>query len=474
MSIVIAGERSGVGKTTVTLALLASLKRRGHSVQSFKVGPDYIDPMFHAAITGRPCRNLDPVLTSERYVQACFATHCTADYGVVEGVMGLFDGAVGNRDWASTAHIAKLLNLPVVLVIDCGKLSRSVAALVHGYRSFDRAVNLAGVILNRVSGDRHQLLLEQALSAIEMPIFGVLRREEPIKIPDRYLGLVPTDELTEFDALRERLADLGDRALAWAQLTPLLAHPFLEVPATSHPPQSALVSDPVDDNPVEPKDLPANRVPVAIARDAAFNFYYQDNLDRLRAAGAELVFWSPLRDPFPEGVAGLLLGGGFPELFAAELATNQRARATIQRLVQAGMPTYAECGGLMYLCQTLETASGQTFPMVGILPTTVQMGGGLHLGYRSTLALQDTPLMAKGTEAKGHEFHHSRLQQPLSPALLEIRAISQSHRPAQLDGWGSGNLHASYVHFHWGDRPEFTQRFVATCRQWLLSARLNR
>ena len=230
--LVIAGERSGVGKTTVTLALLAALAQKSARVQSFKVGPDYIDPMFHRQATGRPCYNLDPILTSEAYVQQCFAHRChDAEFALVEGVMGLFDGASGLSDVASTAHIARLLNLPVLLVVDCGRLSRSVLAIVHGYRTLDPRVQIAGVVLNRVGSDRHLDLLQEALASIDLPILGVLRRQDAIALPDRHLGLVPTAELPQLPDILARLAHLGHTCFHWPTLTPLLTF----TPSPIHP-----------------------------------------------------------------------------------------------------------------------------------------------------------------------------------------------------------------------------------------------
>ena len=223
MSIILAGDRSGTGKTTLTLALLAALKKRNRIVQSFKVGPDYIDPMFHSAVTDRPCYNLDPVLTSEQYVQQSFYQQVrNAEQAVVEGVMGLFDGATGTDDMASTAHIARLLDLPVVLAVDCSGMARSLAALVQGYRNFDSRVQIAGVVLNRVGSDRHLQLLNDVIAAIGVPIFGVFRREKDIELPSRHLGLVPTGEVDEFTPITERLADICERCLDWAKLEPLL------------------------------------------------------------------------------------------------------------------------------------------------------------------------------------------------------------------------------------------------------------
>ena len=455
MSLIIAGERSGVGKTTVTLTLLASLCRRGGVVQSFKVGPDYIDPMFHQHVTGLACRNLDPVLTSEAYVQECFARHSQGnEYTLVEGVMGLFDG-IGNgetvdqclTDFASTAHVARLLDLPVVLVIDCSRLSGSVAAIAHGYSSFDSRIKIAGIILNRVGSDRHLSLLKDSLKPLQLPILGVLHRQDNITIPDRHLGLVPTAELPELDAVINRLADLGDTCFDWQNLLPLLQSKPLP-----HPPH--------------PPHLPHPPIPplkIAVARDRAFNFYYQDNLDLLQQLGAELVFWSPLAEELPLGVQGMYFGGGFPEVFAQQLTENTSARNAVKTAILAGMPTIAECGGLMYLCEQIIDFEGKLWPMVGVLPTSAVMDKRLTLGYRRAVALQDSLLVPTGRNIYGHEFHRSRL-------------ISTSHQPLfatyrydcdenmGCEGWAlSVNLHASYIHQHWGESVEIPQRFIQQC-----------
>jgi len=450
MALVIAGERSGVGKTTVTLTLLASLCRRRLLVQSFKVGPDYIDPMFHQHVTGRPCRNLDPVLTSEAYVQQCFARHTSGvNYALVEGVMGLFDGATGTDDWASTAHVARLLQLPVVLVIDCSRLSRTVAAIAHGYRSFDLRVQLSGVVLNRVGSDRHLELLQAALEPLSIPILGVLRRQDCITIPDRHLGLVPTAEITQLDSLIDRLAQLGDTCFDWERLLPLLE---LET-------QNVLPTPPF------PHPLPPVRV--AIARDRAFSFYYQDNLDLLQHLGAELVPWSPLVDQaLPENVQGLYFGGGFPEVFAQQLADNRLALKAVQAALQAGMPTYAECGGLMYLCQQIVDFDGQSWAMVGVIPTIAMMGSRLTLGYRQATALQDSPLLSAGTIVWGHEFHRSRLSEMPTQPLFQIRGYEEQSSSI-LEGWQLHHVHASYIHLHFGERSDIPSRFLQHCGHFL-------
>jgi cobyrinic acid a,c-diamide synthase len=462
MTLVVAGERSGVGKTTVTLSLLASLQRRQTSVQSFKVGPDYIDPMFHAALTGRPCRNLDPILTSETYTQQCFAIHSsTADYGVVEGVMGLFDGAIGQGGRGSTAHVARLLNLPIVLVLDCSRLSDSVAALVQGYWSFDQGLQLVGVVLNRVGSDRHLHVLKAALEPLQIKILGVLHRQAQITIPDRHLGLVPTDELKGLETLWQQLANLGDTCFDWSALLPLLATAQNSGIASQG---SALLSS--DKSKVMAAQNP---VRLAIARDPAFNFYYADNLDLLVKLGAKLLFWSPLTDAtLPSKAQGLYLGGGFPEIFAAKLAANTTARQSVKQAIAKGLPTYAECGGLMYLCQSIQDLEGRTFPMVGILPTTVQMETRLTLGYRRAIATQNTPLLTAGTQVWGHEFHHSQLHHTPPSAIYHFLANPLTASSPQREGWCLDNLHASYLHLHWGHQPELPQRFLQQCQAFSL------
>ncbi|MDZ7954872.1 cobyrinate a,c-diamide synthase [Nostoc sp. DedQUE09] len=477
MALVIAGERSGVGKTTVTLTLLASLRRRDRLVQSFKVGPDYIDPMFHQHVTGRACRNLDPVLTSEAYVQQCFAHHSQlSEYALVEGVMGLFDGVKGSRksrgaeghtsttlsnrgsrgaeeknniqcptDFASTAHIARLLDLPVVLVIDCSRLSGSVAAIAHGYRSFDPRIKIAGVVLNRVGSDRHLSLLKDSLEPLQLPILGVMRRQDNITIPDRHLGLVPTAELPELNALIARLADLGDTCFDWQHLLPLLKSEPLSFSASS-------------------SLFPSFPVRIAVARDRAFNFYYQDNLDLLQQLGAELVFWSPLEDAgIPKDIQGMYFGGGFPEVFAQQLAENSSVRDAVKTAILQGMPTVAECGGLMYLCEQIIDFEGKSWLMAGVIPTSAVMGGRLTLGYRRAVALQDNLLVKANTTVYGHEFHRSHLTLTPTQPLFETSRYDCEENMG-CEGWGlPANVHASYVHLHWGESREIPQQFLKEC-----------
>ncbi|AFZ14425.1 Cobyrinic acid A,C-diamide synthase [Crinalium epipsammum PCC 9333] len=520
MALVIAGERSGVGKTTITLAMLACLQRRGLQVQSFKVGPDYIDPMFHQYVTGGASRNLDPVLTSEDYVQQCFTRHIqSVDYALVEGVMGLFDGVKVTGDWrlgtgknnfelnldndgatnqinshpianhqiltdfASTAHIARLLSLPVVLVIDCSRLSGSVAAIAHGYLSFDPRLKIAGVVLNRVGSDRHLELLQDALEPSHLPILGTFRRQDNINIPDRHLGLVPTGEIAELDSLIDKLAYLGETCFNWELLLPLLKAETNspqnqdEIPSIAPPRISGRGWGGVNPDkhnrilqPLQNSLKNMEGVRIAVARDRAFNFYYQDNLDQLKNLGAELIFWSPLTDTeLPENVQGMYFGGGFPEVFAQELSNNTSAKDTVKKAILAGMPTYAECGGLMYLCEDIVNFEQQSYPMVGVLPTTAVMSCRLSLGYRIAIALQDSPLLSKSATVWGHEFHRSFLSKTPTQPLYNLHSYS-AHTSATIEGWSLHQLHASYVHLHFGANPQIPLRFWQHCYQWQFNA----
>ena len=504
MALVIAGERSGAGKTTVTIALLAYLIRRGLNVQSFKVGPDYIDPMFHAYVTGRPCRNLDAILTSESYVQKCFYRHIQdVNYALVEGVMGLFDGvsrrkreeypstslwvqripfdfALGTKkaegkeefnydfSFASTAHVASLLNLPILLVIDCSRLSGSVAAIAHGFRSFDKNLNFAGLVLNRVASDRHLELLQDALKPLNLPVLGVLRRDEAVTIPDRHLGLIPAEELSNLDAAIDKLADLAAVAFDWEQLLPMLATTSngggegSEQLFGSHSLPTVIITQ---------KNEAVNSLigkfsgRIAVARDRAFNFYYQDNLDLLEELGAELVFWSPLDDTvFPDHVQGLYFGGGFPEVFAKELSGNIVIRDAVKTAIFAGMPTYAECGGLMYLCDSIVDFDGNSWEMVGVLQAAAAMGKRLTLGYREAVAVRDSSVLAALDEVCGHEFHRSHLTvESTNPVYHSWRYGKRGEVEQVGEGWGVGQVHGSYLHLHWGAQPDIPARFLQRC-----------
>lgn len=458
MALVIAGDRSGVGKTTITLALLAFLAKKGR-VQSFKVGPDYIDPMFHTAVTNRPCRNLDPVLTSENYLQQCFYRHSqNVDWVAIEGVMGLFDGISpvaerANRDspllndYGSTADIARLLGLPVLLVLDCSRLSSSVAAIAYGYASLDSQVKIAGVILNQVASDRHLELLKNALKTINLPIMGVVRRNSAVTIPDRHLGLVPTEELTQFNDLVTQLAHLAQTCFNWELLLPLLK------PAKINDRRSTV-------------NQQKSTVKIAVARDRAFNFYYQDNLDILQHLGAEISLWSPLEaDSLPSDIQGLYFGGGFPEMFAQQLSANQPVVQQVKQAIARGIPTYAECGGLMYLCDRIIDLDARSWSMVGVIPATTKMQKKLTLGYRQAIALQNSSAIESQQIVYGHEFHRSQLTSLTTKPLWQMQGLHSSSQTFS-EGWKINQVHASYLHLHFGKYRFLAKRFIQSCLNW--------
>jgi cobyrinic acid a,c-diamide synthase len=447
MAILIAGTHSGVGKTTITLGLLAWLKQRGLTIQSFKVGPDYIDPMFHQRITGRPCRNLDPFLTSESYVSQCFQQQRQgSDGAVIEGVMGLFDGRITaespnpRADQGSSAHIAVLLGVPVLLVVDASSMGRSVAAQTLGFKLFNPQVNLVGVILNRVGSARHEALLLEALEDIGLEVYGVFYRADEVTLPDRHLGLVPVGELDQFTHIESRLAHLAETYLYGEKLLPLIQG--------------------VQAIPERPFSMPETlgkkekSISIGIAQDQAFNFYYQDNLDLLEELGATLVPFSPMLDEkLPPGIRGIYLGGGFPEIFAEQLAANVSLKNQLKNCIDRGLPVYAECGGLMYLSESILDFHGKTHAMLGVLPTQVRMGAKLTLGYREATAQRDSYLVQSGQIIRGHEFHRSALETQPNPGLYHFQDGTQ-------EGWSADSIHASYLHVHWGEQLTMPKRWL--------------
>ncbi len=475
MTIIIAGERSGVGKTTITLSILSFLAKNNLKTQSFKVGPDYIDPMFHSWITNRACRNLDPILTSQNYLKSCyFRNIINVNYAIIEGVMGLFDGIFfpeyidtnkpkNINDYGSTAHLAKLLNLPVILVVDCSKLSNSVAAIVHGYQTFDPDLNLIGVILNKVGSDRHLQLLENALKSLNIKIIGVFKRQDQISISDRHLGLIPTTELPHLKSLVDRLAMVAENCLNWDILFPLLK--VDPVNFTSSVKQASVTQASCLWDPFDHKIGQNKPIKIAIAKDKAFNFYYQDNLDILKELGAELIEFSPLTDQkLPDDISGLYFGGGFPEVFAEELSKNIGLKNQIKLLINKGLPTYAECGGLMYLCENLIDFEGKKWQMLDILPATTQMESKLTLGYRQATALQDSIIMKKDEQIWGHEFHRSAIITNNNNPLFNLQTLYNNQ--LITEGWKINNIHGSYLHTHWGDNINYPQRWLNFCHNF--------
>ncbi|WP_433498624.1 cobyrinate a,c-diamide synthase [Sphaerimonospora sp. CA-214678] len=436
--LVVAAPSSGSGKTTVATGLMAALRARGLRVSPHKVGPDYIDPGYHALAAGRPGRNLDPWLVGEDLVAPLFlhgAAGC--DVAVVEGVMGLFDGR-GETDFASTAHLARLLEAPVVLVVDVARQSRSVAAVVHGFATFDPRVRVGGVVLNRVGSARHEELCRAALEAAGVPVLGAIRRDDAVVTPSRHLGLVPAAERqAEAVASVDRLAALVAGSCDLDALLRL---------AGSAPPLTASPWAP------PPGSFP-HRPVVAVAGGAAFTFGYAEHVELLRAAGADVAVFDPLRDErLPDGTAALVLGGGFPEMYAAELAANEPLREQVAAF--AG-PIAAECAGLLYLCEELD---GQR--MCGRVPARARMTSRLTLGYREAVALRPSLLTKAGERFRGHEFHRTAADYDHAPLFRWAGGGANGSG----DGFGDALLTASYLHLHWAGRPELAQRLVSSSR----------
>ncbi|GHI84745.1 cobyrinate a,c-diamide synthase [Streptomyces xanthophaeus] len=452
--LVVAAPSSGSGKTTVATGLMAAFAERGLAVSPHKAGPDYIDPGYHALATGRPGRNLDAFMCGPELVAPLFAHGAAGcDLAVVEGVMGLYDGAAGRGELASTAHVAKLLRAPVVLVVDASSQSRSVAALVHGFASFDPQVRLGGVILNKVGSDRHEAMLREALEEAGMPVLGVLRRAPQVAAPSRHLGLVPVAERRS-DALAA-VSALAEQVRAGCDLDALLALARTAPPLDCEPwsPQAALAGPGAADALAGGGALPGGRPVVAVAGGAAFTFSYAEHVELLTAAGAEVVTFDPLRDEaLPAGTRGLVIGGGFPEVYAPELSANEKLRAAVAAFAAAGGPVAAECAGLLYLARSLDGK-----PMCGVLDADARMSERLTLGYREAVAVSDSALAAAGTRLRGHEFHRTVIE----PGAGAAPAWGFTHPERRVEGFVAGGVHASYLHTHWAAEPSVARRFVA-------------
>jgi len=457
-ALVIAGTHSGVGKTTVTLGMLAAIRKRGLSVQAFKVGPDFIDPGHHTAITGLPSRTLDGWMLSREYNQQTFLQHLQGkNIGMIEGVMGLFDGYDGKTEAGSTAEMAKWLGVPVVLVVDASAMARSVAALIHGFRSFDPHLTVAGVIFNRIGGPGHLQYLQEALEAVPgITVLGGLPQNEEITIPERHLGLVTQEEhrLTpeRIDQLASFIEDNLDLSLFLRQLPPLQA--------SSLKPQAS--------NEIGIQ-AGGKRVRFGIARDEVFCFYYPDNLELLEQAGAELVFFSPLHDShLPNDLQGVYFGGGYPEVHAAQLSANTSMLREVHAFIEQGGVVYAECGGFMYLTQGIRDIAGTVFPMVGTFPTTVRMFPHLKaLGYVEVTVEHAAGPFPQGP-VRGHEFHYSELEQEIAhrdaiSLLYQVR--KRAGDTPRSEGYLYKRCLASYLHLHFGSNPAFAAGLVSTARR---------
>jgi cobyrinic acid a,c-diamide synthase len=459
---VVAGTQSGAGKTTITLGFMAALKRRGLRVAPFKVGPDFIDPGHHTALTGTISRNLDGWMLDRETNRATFGKAVQeADIAVVEGVMGLYDGYDGRSEAGSTAQMAKWLGLPVILVVGARSMARSAAALVQGFENFDPEVNFAGVVFNHLGSDRHMAYLEEAMDGhVTTPCLGGLVRDSVAAIPERHLGLLTAEDHRLSEAQIQALADAVEAGVDLDRLLAGLPEMALDAPF---------------DLPLQPGGQASARVRIAVARDRAFCFYYPENLELLENAGAEIVPFSPLSETLlPADIDGIYFGGGYPELHAAPLAANTGLLQAVKKASRAGMPIYGECGGFIYLCREIVDGEGVAHRMADCFPFKSRMLGRLKsLGYREVHLAQTTLLGPAGTRLRGHEFHYSETE--IDPGWQGIYRVSDRQgRPKAKEGFVTHQTLGSYYHLHFGSQPAAAKHFVAACRAFQSVKRENR
>jgi cobyrinic acid a,c-diamide synthase len=456
IAFVVAGTASGVGKTTVALALMAAFRKRGDVVQPFKCGPDFLDPGHHGALCGRRARNLDTWMLDGDANRVIFESSTgDADVAIVEGMMGLYDGVAGGTEEGSTAEIAKLLHLPVILVLDAAKSARSIAAVVKGFETFDPALHFAGIVLNGVASSHHYGMLETAIAAVtEIPLLGRIPRDPAIEIPERHLGLQTIEEQRSPAVWTAKFAEFARQYL---DLTPLLKLVWS---------RSAENAAPVEISPIYEPHVHKPRVRIGLARDKAFSFYYEDNLDLLREHGADIIPFSPLADEhLPANLDCLYFGGGYPELYAEPLSRNRQLCAEIRSFVESCKPVYAECGGMVYLGRSLAALDGSVFPMSGVLPLEFEMTPRLvQFGYVDVEFAEDCLLGEKGTAIRGHSFHYSRLRGGAAMPTAYRLKYSLSGLD-ELEGFHYKNVLASYVHLHFRGNSALAPSLVMAARR---------
>jgi len=446
--LLIAGVHSGVGKTTSTLGIMAALRRKGLEVQGFKAGPDYIDTGLHLYAAGIKSHNLDSWMGSEEVVKTIFCKNAArAQISIIEGVMGLYDAATGERIKGSSADIAVILDAPVILVVDVGGMAQSCVALVKGFIEYEPRVNIKGLILNNIGSTQHRNLLQQCLEEeLGIKVLGGIPAEKKIRMPERHLGLLPAEENNELQSSIALMAELVEREIDLEYLMEM-ADNASEIDFSWDCQQ--------------PQDT---EITIGIANDEAFSFYYQDSLDYLQEKGAKLEFFSPLRDKFIPKVDGLYLGGGFPEMFLEELSSNQAMISSIKEAVNKGIPIFAECGGFMYLAQGISDFSGKSWPGVGIIPAQVKMTDKLvALGYVKATALHDSILAKKGEVLVGHEFHYSQIS-GIDEGEQACSLEGGKGKDFRRDGYVKENILASYVHLHLRSNPLAVNNFLDACK----------
>ncbi|TYR80612.1 cobyrinate a,c-diamide synthase [Priestia megaterium] len=446
--LVIAGTGSGVGKTTLTIGLMAALRKIGYSVQGFKCGPDYIDPTYHTAVTGRPSRNVDSWMLNHELVKEIVERGSEgADISIIEGVMGFFDGKNPTNNAGTTAEISLITQSPVILVVNCASMARSAAAIVKGFQAFLPETNIVGVVANRVGSEGHFKIVKAAIEQeCGIPVVGYLKRNAELSIPERHLGLIPSIERGELDSFFNQLSELVLETIDVKKVYKLAKAPELKV------------NEPVFTAASEPT------IRIAVAKDAAFNFYYEENFELLKAYGAELVEFSPLKgDVVPGNVDGLYIGGGFPEEFADQLASQVDAKNSIKKAIENRIPTLAECGGFMFLTEAITTTSGERFEMLGVIPGEVKMQTKLAaLGYREVTGNEGNFLFKGDIQAKGHEFHYSTFE---TKSDITYAYHTKGMRGIKKEGYMKERLIAGYTHFHFGSSIQLVENWIAECKK---------
>lgn len=474
--IVIAGSRSGVGKTTISLGLMAALKKRGLKVQPFKVGPDYIDPGFHTLICGRNSYNLDSYFLGAAGVKKVFSENSKqADISLIEGVMGLFDGK-GINSTSSTAEIAKIIKAPVILIIDARKVAQSAAAVVYGYKNYDQKLNLKGVIINNISSPHHFKLLKEAIKAKmnDLVVLGYLPKNQDLELPERHLGLVPVSESSELKAYSQKLIRIMEKYIDIDQLiriSQIESENFSKADLAIKSTKKNINKNNKFKNKNIPREekvkinsfsknfkekIESANIKIGIASDQAFNFYYQANLDLLKSAGAKIIEFSPLKDSNLPKVDAVYLGGGFPESFLRELASNREFKSDFKEKIKQGLPAYAECGGFMYFCRQVKDFEGKKFQMLDLLPAEIEMTSKLQeMGYREVEASADNLLFKKGEKAKGHVFHYSRISKIEKNVKKSYKYRKKEEGYSSLD-----NVLVSYVHLHFASNLQIVKNYL--------------
>lgn len=446
--LVIAGVASSVGKTSISIALMNALREKDYKVQGFKVGPDYIDPSYHATVTGRQSRNLDPWLMGEKgLLESFYSASKDADFAIIEGVMGLFDGLSGVSNFASTAHIAKLLKSPVVLVMDAAKAARSVAAVALGFMKFDTEIKIAGLILNNVAGEKHaKYCIDAIKQKVKVPVLGAIKRNKEVQLQERHLGLVPTSERKELQKKVMSVAKYMQEQINVGQV----------VSIAKKAPKLHIKTNSIRKN---------INTTIAVALDESFNFYYADNLDRLRSLGAELKFFSPINDETIPDADGLCLGGGFPEVLADMLEKNSSMLRSVRNAASHGMPIYAECGGLMYLTRSITEFNGKKHNMVNLFDADTIMDKKLTLSYTEAKITDECLIARAGKTIRGHEFHYSKINNLPKDARYVYKLSRGKGINGTMDGFMEYNTLASYMHLHFANRI-LAENFLLNCKRY--------